>query len=313
MGSLACGDCPLGYNTNGIGKAKCEVAAAGYFVVVPKPSSKSSSSASSSSSSSGTDTTVTASCPVNAVCSGGFQMPRPGKGWWVDRRRSWNAKHVYECPRDTCTGASNDDEENSNQETTAIATPTAAATQRRRLLTSTTTSSISSTSSSSSCWALDSYSTTSTSSTCNEDDASLLCRTGSSGPLCGSCDNGFTFNGPLAQCVPCGTAGSLLAPIAVSALVLLAVVVLLTRRCSSSSSSSCSTSTATGTARRRFFPCGAFSSSSSSSSSWLPWLLFLRHADTGMLKVNRQRNDQDHTVMQVQFLPVFFFLYFPSP
>ena len=138
-------------------------------------------------------------CPAKAVCDGKRQLPRPIEGYWVDREQVAYASLVYRCRRATCKGAS-DDEENDNTNHGESATRT------RRLSTSSNiTSNITSSSSSSSssvggssgggCWSVDSHNAT----WCNADR--LLCRRGSTGPLCGSCLDQFTFNSALSACV----------------------------------------------------------------------------------------------------------------
>ena len=71
-GSLSCSNCPRAYASTK-GAASCALAATGYYLA---PSS-------------GDDLAqglgVSAPCPAGAECRGGLQVPRPRRGYWVDR------------------------------------------------------------------------------------------------------------------------------------------------------------------------------------------------------------------------------------
>jgi hypothetical protein len=44
------------------------------------------------------------SCPSNSYCRGGYDLPKPASGYWVERR-SWKyATTIQRCSRDTCKG-----------------------------------------------------------------------------------------------------------------------------------------------------------------------------------------------------------------
>ena len=63
-------------------------------------------------------------------------------------------------------------------------------------------------------------------STCNEDK--ILCTTGASGPLCGVCDEGYTFSSSQKVCINCESAKSILTlEFVVCVLILVAILVLL--------------------------------------------------------------------------------------
>ena len=44
-------------------------------------------------------------CPENALCSGGYSLPRPKAGFWSDRSSASLAADIYPCPYQTCVGA----------------------------------------------------------------------------------------------------------------------------------------------------------------------------------------------------------------
>ena len=101
-------------------------------------------------------------------------MPRPDKGYWVERRTLEFAGDIYTCPRQTCTGAKEQ---------------VSAGRRQRRLDEDQDL-----------CWDQTSYSSQA-SAACNADE--LLCAEGASGPLCGSCVAGFSYSNSRLVCVEC--------------------------------------------------------------------------------------------------------------
>ena len=143
----------------------------------------------------------TTECPDNAVCLGGLDMPRPQESFWVDRSKAIFASSIYRCFRSSCTGVTptttiydDDDNIDSNDESGSGV---------RRLIAASEVIN---------CWTLDAYNASSRSAvqarmhggSCNED--ALQCAEGSTGPLCGSCKDGYTFNSAHASCVACDSA-----------------------------------------------------------------------------------------------------------
>jgi len=113
-------------------------------------------------------------CPDGATCSGGVYQPVAQAGFWIDRTAAAVdaslVGNVYKCARDTCLKL------NYKNDTTT--------TQRRRRLESID------------CLLLSNFSSTA----CNDD---LICREGSSGPLCGSCNDGWSYNAQKRICKRC--------------------------------------------------------------------------------------------------------------
>lgn len=115
-------------------------------------------------------------CPDNCKCDAGVNagdrfQPRPVDGYWIDRtavaKNPLFIRSVYKCARDTCT----------------VDIPA-----ERRLSTT------------SDCDLFENY----TSKSCQSSD--ILCATGSTGPLCGACADGYTFSAALSRCSLCGGA-----------------------------------------------------------------------------------------------------------
>ena len=85
------------------------------------------------------------------------------------------------------------------------------------------------------CWSLDAYNASSKSAVqaaaegvpCDED--TLLCTDGSTGPLCGSCKDGYTFNSAQSQCVACESASFTTPIISVSVVGLIVLVITVLR------------------------------------------------------------------------------------
>lgn len=48
-------------------------------------------------------------CPPYALCNGGYQLPVPADGYWVDRSIFENAGRIYRCYRDTCRRSNSSD------------------------------------------------------------------------------------------------------------------------------------------------------------------------------------------------------------
>ena len=134
-------------------------------------------------------------CPENADCRGGLEMPRPKLNFWVDRSKAIYASSIYSCSRSSCIGATIDDDDNNDGSGV-----------RRRLAAAPEVQN---------CWTIDAYNASSKSAMqaaeeggpCYED--TLQCTEGSTGPLCGSCLDGYTFNSALSQCVLCESASNL--------------------------------------------------------------------------------------------------------
>jgi len=103
-------------------------------------------------------------------------MPRPNAGYWVERKSLDHVNDVYKCPRSTCVL--------SESQTT---------TNRRHL---------SGDVDSSTCWDIAVYRVGGDdNSLCNSDK--LLCKEGSRGTLCGSCDDTFFFSSAERVCLSC--------------------------------------------------------------------------------------------------------------
>jgi hypothetical protein len=108
-------------------------------------------------------------------------MPRPDRGYWVDRRSLQFSNEIYKCPHETC---------NPLRTTNYI--------QRRLLVNG------ASGSDDSSCWNIAAYSDENDDddgSACNSDN--LICKEGSRGALCSSCDYDFTYSPEERGCVAC--------------------------------------------------------------------------------------------------------------
>jgi hypothetical protein len=88
-GSTNCLQCPLQQITSAPGASRCDRAVEGYYV--PDPTAVN---------------PVAKKCPRHASCAGGHFLPSPKKGFWSDPTSSTSAAaKIYECTRDTCTGA----------------------------------------------------------------------------------------------------------------------------------------------------------------------------------------------------------------
>ena len=155
-GTVACTLCPTGYNSLQ-GSTTCDLASLSNYMN-PR-------------------TGTSDPCPTGAVCSGGNEMPKPIRGYWVDRNSISGAGIMYECIRRTCIGSV----ENAAMET-------------RRLAGSGTEVGYNS-----SCWSLDNYAHNG--AYC--DTNTLLCRYGSYGPLCGSCVDTFVYSTIDDDCQEC--------------------------------------------------------------------------------------------------------------
>jgi hypothetical protein len=108
-------------------------------------------------------------CPSGADCVGGSSLPFPKKGYWYDSEAHNLKNSFYSCPWETCEGfrkASSDDE------------------TFNELL--------------SLCF---SKSGQLNNSLCNED--SLMCAEGSTGPMCGSCLDGWRYHAAERKCMKC--------------------------------------------------------------------------------------------------------------
>ena len=100
---------------------------------------------------------VAESCPSGSSCQGGVYLPVPQDGYWVSRRDGKYAGTVSKCIWNTCHPPSLGENESALGCWTyaALAGPPSA---------------------------------------CNISDSELLCKKGSAGPLCGSCETGYTYS-----------------------------------------------------------------------------------------------------------------------
>jgi hypothetical protein len=155
---------------------------------------------------------------MHAYCGGGRLMPRPARGYWVDRSDIMFVPYVFKCLRASCTGAADDrrfdDDDNDVADSQEEEDRRLSEEEDRRL----------SQEAPESCWSIDAYSANASSSSsasissssqtavvvngdpCDSD--TLMCIEGSTGPLCGSCLDGYTFNSALSLCVACESASN---------------------------------------------------------------------------------------------------------
>jgi hypothetical protein len=152
--STACAQCPRGYSSKE-GSPSCSgIADKGYFILEGS----------------------SVDCPSNSLCAGGTQMPRPLRGYWVDRSSLKFAKQVFKCPRDTCAPQGSQDGRRLNKVANA-----------------------------SGCWEESRYGERDADNhICNPDK--LLCVDGANSVLCGSCDAEFIYSSAERVCVSCGVA-----------------------------------------------------------------------------------------------------------
>ena len=116
-------------------------------------------------------------------------MPRPMRGFWVDRSDVQFAGDIYKCPRDTCIG---------DEDSRAALPPTIGGRRRRHLL------GVSQTLLNSSCWDRFTYNASvrlTEGGACNAN--ALLCRYGSAGPLCSTCMDNFIYSSAEKMCIEC--------------------------------------------------------------------------------------------------------------
>ena len=169
--SLICSQCPQGFDS-AQGSGSCNKAADKNFI--------------------NPITGEAQECPRGALCNGGNELPRPRKGFWVDRSTLEYTDTVYACPTKSCLGADEGESQSSSR--------------RRRLIQSTAAGS------ELSCWSVSHYTDTGPASECNSD--ALQCRKGSEGVLCGHCSEDFVYSSSAKICVECSVswayAGTLL-------------------------------------------------------------------------------------------------------
>jgi hypothetical protein len=173
-GATFCISCDTGYWSVD-GDDACEICEAGYYWgYLVDENDRATSEAN------GYDGYGCETCPDNAVCRAGEKkgdlfMPVPEDGYWLDRsavaQNPLYIRSIYKCARATCNVQTTDDDA-----------------ARRRLLSSVD------------CDTFANF----TSAECQ--DASLTCVTGSTGPLCGACKEGYTFSAALSRCDLCGGA-----------------------------------------------------------------------------------------------------------
>jgi len=83
LGSVSCTSCEVGYDSQE-GSSDCVLAKATYYLAY-NPNNL--------------DSKI---CPGHATCVGGYRMPIPGDGYWVDRSKYAYAGSIYKCARGTC-------------------------------------------------------------------------------------------------------------------------------------------------------------------------------------------------------------------
>ena len=212
-GRLTCLSCPAAYDARS-GSAACDRAAPGYYMHYQNPTSAEDNdddgdeetgavarAAAGSGDGDGSDggdgdssTNVGGAfeskrCPTSANCAGGLQAPAPNEGFWVDRTKYTFAAVVYKCHRNTCTGSL------SNR----------------------------------SCWARSAFPDAADYTDDDDDDDEeeeeehageyvedvdmeacvehrLLCSTGATGPLCGSCKDTYIYRSESKDCGTCEAA-----------------------------------------------------------------------------------------------------------
>jgi hypothetical protein len=189
-GATACAACSAGQFQSRARESSCELCASGKFSSDDASTScgecpRGYSSAPGSASCAGQADKdyflyqgVATECPKSSVCAGGTAMPHPLHGFWVDRRGLEFANDIYKCPRATCA-------------------PAEAQTTYLRLVRGLEPPDASL------CWDMAAYTNGdgTSGSSCNSDR--LLCKDGSHGALCGSCDNGFIYSSAERVCVAC--------------------------------------------------------------------------------------------------------------
>jgi hypothetical protein len=166
----SCTSCELG-KTSLSGSHLCHLAAEGYYVVEIASNG---------------GEVITSSCEKHSACSGGMYTPVPVEGYWVDHSSLDYIANIYKCSRSTCKSGF----------VTSFSSSSSSA--------SFSSSSHSSHSSDSQqqqqhqCWNFNHFN----SSYC----ADIQCSTGSKGPFCGSCSDGYIFSGANNACELCGDA-----------------------------------------------------------------------------------------------------------
>ena len=119
-------------------------------------------------------------CPANAVCLGANEMPMPVAWYWCNRGKVNYGGDIFLCPRAAaCVGASTTTTESRRLESEGgIASEETGG-----------------------CWTRSTYDDEDFHEKCDSDK--LLCAPGSRGPLCGSCEDGYTYTAALSRCAPC--------------------------------------------------------------------------------------------------------------
>jgi hypothetical protein len=112
-------------------------------------------------------------CPEHAYCAGGLELPRPLVNHWIDRSSLQRATTLDRCYRKTCSGATIDDDADD--------------------------SSVNQTS----CWLPQCYGEHNSCPAARCDSDSLQCTEGARGPLCGSCESGYSYSSSSQKCLTC--------------------------------------------------------------------------------------------------------------
>lgn len=166
--ALQCSDCTNGFDSPG-GSASCEIAATNRYL---DPL-----------------TGEAANCPPGALCLGGNDMPRPMRGFWVDRSAIQFSGDIYKCPRETCIG---------DEDPGGVQPPSISGRRRRHLL------GVPEPLLNSSCWNRFTYNESvrrAEGDACNAN--TILCRYGSAGPLCSTCTENFIYSNAEKICIEC--------------------------------------------------------------------------------------------------------------
>lgn len=243
-GATACTGCAPGQFQGRTGEKSCEPCAAGTFQANYGGVGCSACEASSSSRAGASDCVLSAkhyfldpatskskACPSNGECLGGTELPRPRRGFFVDRSSLDFAHLVFRCHRETCTGTDDGyalfrgDGTRAWDDDDAIILGDGGGGKVSANV-------------SAACWARESYGSASgaddeaplamdQSGPCASDG--LQCLEGSGGILCGSCYDGYTFNSALQVCVRCESTDNTV-PVAVFGAVCLAVVAAMVAR-----------------------------------------------------------------------------------
>jgi hypothetical protein len=145
-------------------------------------------------------------CPANAICEAGVEdgdifQPQPKQGYWVDRAAAFRnptlVREVYKCPRpEVCISQS--------------VVTNSSGTSRRLSIPSV-------------CALLKNYNSTQCAST-------LSCAEGSTGPLCGACEDHWRYSSVSKRCEPCSQVLNWFEAFTMIVLVVILVIIVFTIR-----------------------------------------------------------------------------------